>query len=112
MAVTYEQLISVGMSEGQARLLASELRARDWTSHPMVVALVVVFLGFQGWLAFSVTDLRTEVTRDIAVLSEKIDIQQENQMRMEENQMRMEESQMRIEEKIDALVAAEKRPDG
>ena len=73
--MTYEQLISVGMSEAQARLLAGELQQhgkRDLTSNPMAMALVVVFLGFQSWLAFSVTDLRTEVTRDIALLQDDV----------------------------------------
>ena len=72
MAVTYEQLVSAGMDDAQARLLASELRARDWTGHPMVVTLagiaVATLIAVLGWLAISVTDLRTEVTRDIALL--------------------------------------------
>ena len=97
MAVTYEQLVSVGMSEAQARLLAAELQERDnWARHSMVVALVVVFLGFQGWLALSVANLQT----DVALL-------QNGQSRLEAGQADLEAGQAVLEAGQTALEAGQ-----
>ena len=82
MAATYEQLIGVGMSEAQARLLAVKLDGhggrRDLSSNPMVVTLVgcaaaavfTALIGILAWMAVSIVDLRTEFTREIALLQQ------------------------------------------
>ena len=100
MPATYEQLVSAGMTEAQARLLANEdYGKRDLTRNPMVVLFAATFLAFQGWLALSVTNVAEGLIR----LEERLIRLEERQIRLEEGQIQLEEGQIRLEAEVGAI---------
>ena len=109
MTVTNEHLGHAGM--GSVR--TDGLQRYNWTWHPMAVTLAgVVCAGMLTalfWLVVSVTELRTEVARNIGELRTDIALLQDGQERLEASQALLQASQERLETSQALLQASQER---